>query len=281
MSESKIKIRDMLIAGVHFGHKTSRWNPKMRQYIFGSRNGIHIIDLQKTARMFRQAYRLIRDTVMQGQHVLFVGTKRHAQEVMRKEAERCGQFYVNHRWLGGTMTNFSTIKQSIERLNKLEQQFEDGSIQSLPKKEILGLEKQCAKLKSNLGGIQQMGGLPGLIFVIDIFKERIAVNEANKLKIPVVAIVDTNCDPQNIDYPIPGNDDAIRSIELISEIIADACAEGMSMRKELPQEESKAPAAKTQSRFAKDTTGRPPVEFRYHAATEETEEITDPKTKDM
>ena len=262
---SKIKIRELLEAGVHFGHKTSRWNPRMRPYIFGARNGIHIIDLQKTARLFRHAYDVIRDTVMQGQHILFVGTKRQAQDIVREDSTRSGQFYVNHRWLGGTMTNFRTIKQSIERLNTIEKQFDDGSVNSFPKKEILQLEKLRVKLKNNLGGIQNMNGLPGLLFIIDIQKEKIAVNEANKLGIPVVAILDSNCDPTGIDYPIPGNDDAIRSIQIISRIISEACAEGMAMRKEKPREEKKAPARSSRKKEKSENAGRPPVEVRPHA----------------
>lgn len=273
MSEgsSQIKIRDLLEAGVHFGHKTSRWNPKMRPYIFGSRNGVHIIDLQKTARLFRHAYDIVRDTVMQGRSCLFVGTKRQAQDVVREEANKAGQFYVNYRWLGGTLTNFTTIKASIERLKTLEQQFEDGSINALPKKEVMKQEKLLGKLRANLGGIQHMEELPGIIFVVDVFKERIAVDEAKKLGIPVVALVDTNCDPTDIDLPVPGNDDAIRSIQLVTSLVAAACTEGMSMRKERPKEERRnaAPSggrgSANRSRKKEGHETRPPVDVRPHA----------------
>ncbi len=274
MSEgaSKIKIRELLEAGVHFGHKTSRWNPRMRPYIFGSRNGIHIIDLQKTARLFRHAYNVIRDTVMQGQSVLFVGTKRQAQDVVADEARRSSQFFVNHRWLGGTMTNFTTIKKSIERLNTLEKQFEDGSINALPKKEVMKNEKLLAKLRSNLGGIQHMNGLPGLLFVVDVIKEKIAINEAKNLGIPVVALLDSNCDPANIDYPIPGNDDAIRSIQLVTRLVADACAEGVAMRKDRPREERSQGRRRGRKNAEKNQGPRPPVEVRPHATAPAKEE---------
>jgi small subunit ribosomal protein S2 len=262
-----ISIRDLLEAGVHFGHKTSRWNPKMRPYIYGSRNGIHIIDLQKTVRLFRYAYNVVRDNVAQGQSVLFVGTKRQAQEIVSEEATRCGQFFIQNRWLGGTLTNFRTIKQSVERLNKLEEMFEDGSVQSLPKKEALQLEKQCEKLKRNLGGIQKMKNLPGLIFVIDPVRDRIAVSEARKLGVPVIAVVDTNSDPTVIDLPIPGNDDALRSIRLISQIVAEACIEGKALqKKELQEQKGDRKPSKSQKnqRFSqqKREAGGPPVVIR-------------------
>ncbi|MEM1009709.1 MAG: 30S ribosomal protein S2, partial [Myxococcota bacterium] len=204
-----ITIRELLEAGVHFGHKTSRWNPKMRSYIFGSRNGIHIVNLQKTVSMFRDAYDLVRSLVANGQDVLFVGTKKQAQDIVREEAERSGQFFVQSRWLGGTLTNFVTLKKRVEHLNQLEKMFEDGTTESLPKKEVLLLEKEKTKLKRNLGGIQQMKRVPGALFLVDPSKDHIAVKEANNLGIPVIAIVDTNADPSDIDFPIPGNDDAI------------------------------------------------------------------------
>lgn len=269
---AKIKIRDLLEAGVHFGHKTSRWNPKMRSYIFGSRNGIHIIDLQKTARLFRHAYNVIRDTVMQGQSCLFVGTKRQAQDVIANEAATAGQYFINNRWLGGTLTNYRTIKDSVERLNNLEQQFEDGSINALPKKEVMKNEKLLGKLKANLGGIQHMTGLPGIVFVVDVQKERIAVNEAKKLGIPVVALVDTNCDPTDIDFPIPGNDDAIRSIQLVTSLVAAACAEGAAMRKERPQQSKGQGQGRGRGKRRKDEGGaRPPVEVRPSSSSSEGE----------
>lgn len=258
-----ITIRELLEAGVHYGHKTSRWNPKMRPYIFGSRNGIHIIDLQKTVRLFRQAYISVRDIVAQGQDVLFVGTKKQAQDIVKEEAERCNQFYIHHRWLGGTLTNFRTIKQSIEQLNSLEQMFEDGSVQSLPKKEVLKLENMHEKLVKNLGGIQRMARQPGAIVVIDPVKDRIAISEANRLQIPVIAIVDTNSDPSVIDYPIPGNDDAIRSIRLVAQTLADACLEGISLRKDRPVVEKpvvEKPASK--ERDGGRNAGGPAVDVR-------------------
>ncbi|MDI7276494.1 MAG: 30S ribosomal protein S2, partial [Anaerolineae bacterium] len=202
----------LLEAGVHFGHQTTRWNPKMRPYIFGARNGIHIIDLQQTLPLFLRAYDQVLRTVMAGHAVLFVGTKKQAQDVVREEAERAGMFYVNNRWLGGTLTNWRTVRASIDRLREIEQMAQDGTFDKLTKKEVLSYERMRLKLEKNLGGIKNMGGLPGVVFVIDPRKERIAVAEANKLEIPVVAVTDTNCDPDLIDFPIPGNDDAIRAI---------------------------------------------------------------------
>jgi small subunit ribosomal protein S2 len=221
-----VTMKELLEAGVHFGHQTKRWNPKMKPYIFGARNGIYIIDLQKTVRMFRTAYDFMVDTVANGKSVLFVGTKKQAHEAIYEEANRCEMYYVHNRWLGGMMTNFQTIKQSIERLNHLNKISSDGSINLYTKKERLKLGKEREKLDSTLGGIQNMAGVPGAIFVIDPKNESIAVREARRLNIPIVAIVDTNCDPDEVDYAIPGNDDAIRSIRLITARIADACLEG-------------------------------------------------------
>ncbi|MBN2645188.1 MAG: 30S ribosomal protein S2 [Desulfuromonadaceae bacterium] len=223
---SKITMKQLLEAGVHFGHQTKRWNPKMKPYIFGARNGIYIIDLQRTVRFFRTAYSFIKDVVEGGDSILFVGTKKQAQDAIREEAERAGQYYVNHRWLGGMLTNFSTIKGSIDRLKKIETMAEDGTFNLLTKKEVLQLERERIKLEKNLGGIKGMGKLPGAMFVIDPKKEAIAVCEAKKLGIPVVAVVDTNCDPDEIDYIIPGNDDAIRAIRLFVSSMADASLEG-------------------------------------------------------
>ena len=223
---SAVTIRELLEAGVHFGHQTARWNPKMRKYIYGARNGIHILDLQKTVPLFDQAYNFVSSMASRGEEVLFVGTKKQAQEVVRTHALRCGQFHVTHRWLGGTLTNFRTIKGSIERLNTIERMFTEGTADALTKKEVLKLYREQEKLENNLGGIKKMSGLPGVIFVVDIIKEHIAVAEAKKLGIKVVAIVDTNTDPDLIDYPIPGNDDAIRAIELFTGRIADAVIEG-------------------------------------------------------
>ena len=221
-----VTMKELLEAGVHFGHQTRRWNPKMKPYIFGARNGIYIVDLQKTVRMFKVAYDFIVDTVSQGRSVLFVGTKKQARESIYEEANRCEMYYVHNRWLGGMLTNFQTIKQSIDRLNYLNDIQNDGSINLFPKKERLKLGKEREKLDSNLGGIRNMGGLPGALFVVDPKNEAIAVKEGRRLGIPIVAILDTNCDPDEIDYPIPGNDDAIRAIRLITSRIADACSDG-------------------------------------------------------
>ncbi|MDY6792320.1 MAG: 30S ribosomal protein S2 [Thermodesulfobacteriota bacterium] len=221
-----VTMKELLEAGVHFGHQTKRWNPKMKPFIFGARNGIYIIDLQKTVRMFKTVYDFVVDTVASGKPVLFVGTKKQARESIYEEANRCEMFYVHNRWLGGMLTNFQTIKQSIDRLNYLNNIMNDGSINLFPKKERLKLEKERVKLDNNLGGIRTMNGLPGAIFVVDPRKEAIAVREGRRLNIPIIAIVDTNCDPDEIDYIIPGNDDAIRAIRLISSRISDACIEG-------------------------------------------------------
>ncbi len=233
-----VTMKELLEAGVHFGHQTRRWNPKMKPYIFGSRNGIYIIDLQKTVRFFQQAYNFVVEATSAGETVLFVGTKPQAQDIIREEAQRCGMYYVNHRWLGGMLTNFKTIKQRVDRLKELDAMFEDGSITKFPKKEVLRLARQREKLERNLGGIKEMKHLPGVLYVVDTPKEKIAVAEANRLGIPVVAIVDTNSDPDIIDYPIPGNDDAIRAIRLITSRIADACIEGRKRFEESLQAET-------------------------------------------
>jgi small subunit ribosomal protein S2 len=227
---AQVSMKQLLEAGVHFGHQTKRWNPKMKPYIFGARNGIYIVDLQKTVRYFKAAYQFVRETVQNGEKVLFVGTKKQAQEAIREETERAGQFYVDSRWLGGMLTNFATIKKSIERLKKIEAMAQDGTYELLTKKEALGLEREREKLEKTLGGIKGMSKLPGAVFVIDPKKEAIAVKEARKLGIPVVAVVDTNCDPDDIDYIIPGNDDAIRAIRLFATKMADACVEGAEAR---------------------------------------------------
>ncbi|OCC16046.1 SSU ribosomal protein S2p (SAe) [Dissulfuribacter thermophilus] len=233
-----ITMKQLLEAGVHFGHQTRRWNPKMRPYIFGARNGIYIIDLQKTVRLFKKAYEFVVDCAANGGNVLFVGTKKQAQDSIVEEATRCGMPYVQHRWLGGMLTNFNTIKKSVEKLKKLEQMFEDGTIERFPKKEVLKLDKLREKLQRNLGGIKDMDDIPQALFVVDAKQEQIAVKEANKLGIPVVAIVDTNCDPDGIDYVIPGNDDAIRAIRLITSRIADAVIEGRNKYEEALQAET-------------------------------------------
>jgi len=231
-------MKQLLEAGVHFGHQTKRWNPKMKPYIFGARNGIYIIDLQKTVRMFKTAYNFIVDTVANGRSVLFVGTKKQARESIYEESNRCEMFYVHNRWLGGMLTNFQTIKKSIDRLNYLNTIENDGSIEMFPKKERLKLGKERVKLDNTLGGIRDMGRLPGAIFIVDPKNEAIAVREGRRLGIPIVSIVDTNCDPEEIDYLIPGNDDAIRAIRLISSKIADACIEGKKRLAEKQQAEA-------------------------------------------
>ena len=227
---AKITMKQLLEAGVHFGHQTKRWNPKMKPYIFGARNGIYIIDLQKTVRYFRTAYDFIKQVSENGDKVLFVGTKKQAQDSISEEALRAGQYFVNNRWLGGMMTNFTTIKKSIDRLKKIEVMATDGTFDLITKKEGLQLERERIKLEKNLGGIKMMTKLPGAIFVIDPKKEAIAVCEARKLGIPVVAVVDTNCNPDDIDYIIPGNDDAIRALRLFASTMADACIEGAEAR---------------------------------------------------
>ncbi len=222
---SIVSIKQLLEAGVHFGHHTRRWNPKMAEYIFTERNGLYIIDLQKTIKKFDEAYNFVRDIAADGGNILFVGTKKQAADAIREEAERCGMYYVNVRWLGGMLTNYRTIKQSIDRLRKLEKMQEDGTFDMLPKKEVAALQKEMFNLERNLGGIKDMNGLPAAIFIVDPRKEHNAVLGAKKLGIPVVAIVDTNCDPDDADYVIPGNDDAIRAIRLYASVLADAVLE--------------------------------------------------------
>ncbi len=220
-----ISMKQLLEAGVHFGHQTRKWNPKMKKYIFAARHDIHIIDLELTAKLIEEAYTFVVEQVKAGKSVLFVGTKKQAQEAIKEEAERCGQFYVNSRWLGGCLTNFKTMRARIDHLEKLERMEKNGEFELLPKKEVLGLKKEMEKLQENLGGIKDMHGMPGLMFIVDPSNEDIAVAEARKLQIPIVAITDTNCDPDLIDYVIPGNDDAIRAIKLISSVIANAVIE--------------------------------------------------------
>ena len=221
-----ISMKQLLEAGVHFGHQTRRWNPKMATYIFTERNGIYIIDLQKTVKKLEEAYSFVRELAANGQSILFVGTKKQAQDAIKEEAERCGQFYVNARWLGGMLTNFKTMRTRIARLNQLQKMQADGTFDLLPKKEVIKLQLEIAKLEKYLGGVKEMKKLPGALFVVDSRKEKNAIAEARKLNIPIVAIVDTNCDPDEIDYVIPGNDDAIRAIKLISQTMANAVLEG-------------------------------------------------------
>ena len=233
-----ISMKQLLEAGVHFGHQTRRWNPKMERYIFTERNGIYIIDLQKTVKKVEEAYNFVRELAAEGGKILFVGTKKQAQESVKEEAERCGMFYINQRWLGGTLTNFGTIQTRIARLKELERMQEDGTFDVLPKKEVMLLKKEMERLKKFLGGIKEMKELPDALFVIDPRKERIAVSEARKLNIPIVAIVDTNCDPDEIDYVIPGNDDAIRAVKLLTSKIADAVIEATSADANVADEET-------------------------------------------
>ena len=240
-----ISMKQLLEAGVHFGHQTRRWNPKMAQYIFTERNGIYIIDLQKTVRKIDEAYAFVRDTAMQGKTILFVGTKKQAQESIESEAKRCNMYYVNNRWLGGMLTNFRTIQTRIRRLNDIDKMEQSGQFDLLPKKEVIQLKAEREKLEQNIGGIREMKKLPGALFIVDPRKERNAIAEARKLHIPIVAIVDTNCDPDEVDYVIPGNDDAIRAIRLIASTMANAVTEGRQGEEntEAPAAEAEAPAA--------------------------------------
>jgi len=278
-----INMKQLLESGVHFGHQTRRWNPKMKPYIFGARNGIHIIDLQKTVRLIKIAYDFIVRTVSEGYPVLFVGTKKQANDSVVEESERCGMFYVVNRWLGGTLTNFQTIKKSISRLRELERMQEDGSINRYTKKEILKMNKELFKLEKNLGGIKNMDELPGALFVVDPKREKIAVKEGKKLGIPIVAIADSNCDPDEIDFLIPGNDDAIRAIRLICSKIADACIEGHNiaeqrlreedaLRKEQEAAEAEAPES---AHVAEPEEGGPEIIVLPKSDTPETAETTD------
>jgi small subunit ribosomal protein S2 len=231
-TEAPISMRQLLEAGVHFGHQTKRWNPKMRAYIFGARNGVHIIDLQHTVKLFRKAYNYVVDCVAKGDSVLFVGTKKQAQDVIAEEANRCGMHYVTNRWLGGTLTNFRTVKGSLDRMRAIEKMAEDGTFDRMSKKEVLHLQREHDKLEKSLGGLKNLTKVPGAVFIIDPNKEHIAVAEARKLEIPVIAVTDTNCDPDVVDYVIPGNDDAIRAIKLFAGKIADAAILGQKLSRE-------------------------------------------------
>ena len=221
-----VAMKQLLEAGVHFGHQTRRWDPKMAEYIFQARNGIHIIDLQKTSKKLDEAYAFVKEQAEEGKTILFVGTKKQAQECVKEAAEKCGMYYINQRWLGGTLTNFGTIRKRIERLKELETMQEDGTFDVLPKKEVIILKKEMNKLEKNLGGIKEMDKIPQMLFIVDPKKERIAILEAKKLGIPVVGLVDTNCNPEEVDYAIPGNDDAIRAVKLITDVMANAVIEG-------------------------------------------------------
>ena len=259
-----ISMKQLLEAGVHFGHQTRRWNPKMAQYIFTERNGIYIIDLQKTVKKLEEAYFFVRDVAAAGDSVLFVGTKKQAQEAVKEEAERCGQFYVNARWLGGMLTNFKTMRRRVDRLNQLKKMEEDGTFNLLPKKEVVKLKLEIEKLEKYLGGVKEMKKLPGALFVIDPRKEKNAIAEARKLGVPIVAIVDTNCDPDEVDYVIPGNDDAIRAIKLISQTMANAVLEG----RQGEQLEVTDEAVKAEEGEAVDETPRAPQKRASKTAEE-------------
>ncbi|MCX6539679.1 MAG: 30S ribosomal protein S2 [Acidobacteria bacterium] len=255
---SGIAIKELLEAGVHFGHQTKRWNPKMKPYIFGERNGIYIIDLGKTSKLYREAEDFVTNLAADGGTVLFVGTKRQAQDAVADESQRCGMHFVNQRWLGGLLTNFTTIQRSLARLRELEAMNADGRYESLSKKEIAGIEKEKKKISKNLDGIRQMTKLPDAIFVVDTRKEKIAVDEARKLKIPVIGVVDTNCDPEDVDFVIPGNDDALRSIRLFTSHIADAIMAGRGMRESARAEaQAEADAAAVTERAARVAARRP------------------------
>ncbi|MBU1183793.1 MAG: 30S ribosomal protein S2 [Proteobacteria bacterium] len=269
---ASISMKLLLEAGVHFGHQTNKWNPKMKPYIFGARNGIYIIDLQQTVGLFQTAYQFVVDTVAGGKEILYVGTKKQSQESIHEEAERCGMPYVNQRWLGGMLTNFATIKKSIDRLNELDRMFADDSIKAFPKKEIMGLQKDRDKLDKVLGGIRSIKGLPGGLFIVDPKREMISVAEARKLKIPIVAMVDTNCDPDLINYIIPANDDAIRAIKLFSAKMADAVIEGKKRFEERLQAESDKGSNVTISRAAENGDTDVPESVETKAAVNEHEE---------
>ena len=246
-----VAMKQLLEAGVHFGHQTRRWDPKMAEYIFQARNGIHIIDLQKTSKKLDEAYAFIKEQAEEGKTVLFVGTKKQAQECMKDAAIKCGMYYVDQRWLGGMLTNFETIRTRVQRLKDLETMAEDGTFDVLPKKEVILLKKEMEKLERNLGGIKEMDKLPGVIFLVDPKKERIAVLEAKKLEIPVVGLVDTNCNPEEVDYPIPGNDDAIRAVSLIADVIANAVIEGKQGESFEPEAEAEEQEVETEEPTSK------------------------------
>ena len=253
---SVITIKELLEAGVHFGHQTHRWNPKMKKYIFESRNGIYIIDLQKTVVQLEEAYKFIRDIVSSGQEVLFVGTKKQAKESIKEAANKCGMYYVNERWLGGTLTNFVTIKKSISRLNEIEKQEEEGLLENFTKKEVVKIGNEKTKLKKYLEGIRDMKKIPGVVFIVDPKREKIAIMEAKKLKISVIALVDTNCDPDLIDIPIPGNDDAMRTIALMTGKIADAALEGTEEKVKLGANKKPLIPEESEKTAVKETGGK-------------------------
>ena len=270
-------MKELLEAGVHFGHQTRRWNPKMKEYIFGERNGIYIIDLQKTLKMFKKAAQFVTDLGAQGKAVLFVGTKRQAQEAIAEEAQRCGMYYINHRWLGGTLTNWTTLEKSIRRFKDLQAMEDDGRMETIPKKEATRLRRELRHYRENLSGIKDLPGLPDAMFVIDSGKEQIAVREAQRLDIPVVAVVDTNCDPEEIDHVIPGNDDALRAIRLFTSKIADAVLEGRGLYEQARLEAAKAEEAAQAAAAAAEAGGEAaPAYEGTPEALEEVAEVYDP-----
>jgi small subunit ribosomal protein S2 len=268
---------ELLEAGVHFGHQTQRWNPKMKKYIYGERNGIYIINLQKTTVMLDKAYEAVREVASKGKNVVFVGTKKQASEIVQQEAERCGAFFINKRWLGGTLTNFETIRTRIKKLNELEELRESGHFDRLPKKEVSMMTKQIEKLDKSLGGIKKMRGMPDLLFVIDQKKELIAIKEANKLGIPIIGLVDTNCDPENINYVIPGNDDAIRSIKLIAGKISDAVLEGKALRESAGAKEE---ASEKVEEVKPEDAGVTAEELKAEAAVEAEKAVAETEEKE-
>ena len=274
-----VTMKNLLESGVHFGHQVKRWDPRMKKYIFAERNGIHIIDLQKTIAAIKDGYDEVRKVTASGKSILFVGTKKQAQQAVQKEAERCGMFYVNNRWLGGMLTNFSTIKKSLQRLKKIEKMEIDGTFENLTKKEVAALQKEKAKLEKNLGGIKEMKELPGALFVIDTHKEQLAVAEARRMGIPIIAVVDTNCNPEGIDYPIPGNDDAIRAISLFTSIIANAVIEsdneaGLKILENLNDEDDVQTDASTK------TEDQEIVDYSNYEPTEQKEEDVEADEKE-
>ena len=283
-----VEMKQLLEAGVHFGHQTRRWDPKMAEYIFQARNGIHIIDLQKTSKKLDEAYAFLKEQAEAGKTVLFVGTKKQAQECVKEAAEKCGMYYVNQRWLGGTLTNFSTIRKRIGRLLELEKMQEDGTFEVLPKKEVILLKKEMEKLEKNLGGIKEMTEVPGVMFIVDPKKEKIGILEARKLGIPVIGLVDTNCNPQDVDYAIPGNDDAIRAVKLIADCMANAVIEGkqgesMEAVEEAMEVEEVAEPTDMEEVVASEEVEEPKKAKRTKKvaeeaeATEETAEVEKPK----
>jgi small subunit ribosomal protein S2 len=279
-----VSMKSLLESGVHFGHQTKRWDPKMKKFIFSERNGIHIIDLQKTVACVNEAYEVITDIVKSGKAIMFVGTKKQAQQAIEEQAKRCGMPFVNNRWLGGMLTNFSTIKKSIHRLKKIEKMEIDGTFESLTKKEVAKLSREKQKLEKNLSGIKEMKDLPGAVFIIDTRKEAIAVAEARRLGIPIIAVVDTNCDPTNIDYPIPGNDDAIRAINLFSEIIANSVISadneiGYSMLES--EDEDGAAAAELGSPSKKDDENEVEADFDEEEEEKEVEKQEEVKKEEV